>query len=45
MLIKTAYGYAKNNLSTLLDRVVDEMEIVVINRRGREDAAIIAAVV
>jgi prevent-host-death family protein len=45
MLIKTTYGYAKNNLSTLLDRVVDEQEIVVINRRGRKDIAMIAAVV
>jgi antitoxin YefM len=42
MLIKTTYGYAKNNLSTLLDRVVYEQEIVVINRRGREDVAMIA---
>lgn len=40
MPIQTTYSNARNNLASLLERVTDEREIVVINRRGREDVAL-----
>jgi len=43
MPIQTTYSKARNNLATLLERVTDEQEIVVINRRGREDVIIVSA--
>lgn len=43
MPIQTTYSNARNNLATLLERVTDEQEIVVINRRGREDVIIVSA--
>lgn len=43
MPIQTTYSNARNKLASLLERVIDEQEIVVINRRGREDVALISA--
>ena len=43
MPIQTTYSNARNNLASLLERVTDDREIVVINRRGREDVALVSA--
>ena len=43
MPIQTTYSNARNKLASLLERVIDEQEIVVINRRGREDVALVSA--
>jgi len=43
MPIQTTYSNARNNLASLLERVTDEQEIIVINRRGREDVALVSA--
>ncbi len=43
MAIQTTYSNARANLATLLDRVASNREIVVINRRGSEDVALITA--
>jgi antitoxin YefM len=43
MTIQTTYSDARKRLATLLDEVVENREVVVIRRRGREDVAMIAA--
>lgn len=43
MPIQTTYSNARNNLASLLEKVTDEQEIVIINRRGREDVAMVNA--
>lgn len=43
MPIQPTYSNARNNLASLLEQVTDEQEIVVINRRGREDVALVSA--
>ncbi|HXH70731.1 MAG TPA: type II toxin-antitoxin system prevent-host-death family antitoxin [Pyrinomonadaceae bacterium] len=43
MPIQTSYSNARNNLASLLERVSDEQEIVIINRRGHEDVALVSA--
>ena len=43
MPIQTTYSNARNNLASLLEKVTDEREIVVINRRGYEDVALVSA--
>ncbi len=43
MPIQTSYSNARNKLASLLERVIDEQEIVVISRRGREDVALVSA--
>ncbi|MCY7346824.1 MAG: type II toxin-antitoxin system prevent-host-death family antitoxin [Pyrinomonadaceae bacterium] len=43
MPIQTTYSNARNNLASLLEKVTDEQEIVVINRRGHEDVALVSA--
>ena len=43
MAINTTYSNARANLATLLDKVTDNREIVIINRRGSEDVALVAA--
>jgi len=43
MPIQTTYSNARNNLASLLEQVTDEQEIVIINRRGREDVALVSA--
>ena len=43
MAIETSYTDARANLAHLLDRVTQDREIVVINRRGHEDVVMVAA--
>ena len=43
MAIETSYTDARANFARLLDRVTQDREIVVINRRGQENVAMIAA--
>lgn len=40
---QTTYSNARNNLASLLEQVTDEREIIIINRRGREDVALVSA--
>lgn len=42
-MIQTTYTNARANLAKLLDEVTLNQEVVVINRRGKEDVAVIAA--
>ncbi len=42
MAIQTTYSNARANLAALLDQVSDNLEIVIINRRGSEDVALVA---
>ncbi len=39
---ETSYTHARDNLASLLDKVVDDQEIVVIKRRDRPNVALIA---
>lgn len=43
MAIQTTYTQARAHLATLLDQVSDNREVVIIQRRGAEDVALIAA--
>jgi antitoxin YefM len=43
MAIQTTYTNARENLAALLEEVVENREIVIINRRGHEDVALVAA--
>jgi len=43
MTIQTTYTQARANLATLLDAVTDDQEVVIIQRRGAADVALIAA--
>ena len=43
MTVKTTYTQARTQLATLLDKVVNNREIVIIQRRGSDDVALIAA--
>lgn len=43
MAIQTTYSNARNNLASLLSQVTDNHEVVVINRRGQEDVAMVNA--
>lgn len=43
MPIPTTYTNARANLSKLCDEVIGNREVVIINRRGYEDVALIAA--
>ena len=42
-MIKTTYSQARQNLATLLDHVTSDREIAIIQRRGREDVALVSA--
>lgn len=42
-MIQTTYTQARANLAKLFDEVTHNQEVVVINRRGKEDVAVIAA--
>lgn len=39
---ETTYSQARDNLANLLDKVVDEQQIVVIKRRNHKNVALIA---
>ena len=43
MTIQTTYTQARDGLAKLLDQVTHNREVVVIQRRGEEDVALIAA--
>jgi antitoxin YefM len=43
MTIQTTYSNARANLANLLDEVVLNQEVVIVNRRGKEDVAMISA--
>jgi antitoxin YefM len=43
MTIQTTYTQARGGLAKLLDQVTQNREVVVIQRRGEEDVAMIAA--
>lgn len=43
MAIQTTYSNARANLAALLNRVIEDREIVIINRRGGEDVALVSA--
>ena len=43
MTIEYTYSSAREQLATLLDRVTKDREVVIIQRRGGEDVAMIAA--
>jgi len=43
MTIQTTYTQARAQLATLLDEVTNNREVVIIQRRGTEDVALIAA--
>lgn len=42
MVIHTTYSNARANFALLLDQVTDQQEIVIINRRGSDDVALVA---
>lgn len=43
MTIQTTYTQARANLATLLDEATTNREVIIIQRRGAEDVALIAA--
>ena len=43
MTFQTTYSKARASLATLCDRAVSDQEVILIQRRGREDVALIAA--
>lgn len=43
MSLEVSYSEARNNFASLLNQVTDDLEVVVINRRGHEPVAMISA--
>lgn len=43
MTVEFTYTTAREQLATLLDRVTKDREVIIIQRRGNEDVAMIAA--
>jgi len=43
MAIQTTYTHARAHLASLIDEVTKNREVVIVQRRGSEDVAIIAA--
>lgn len=43
MAIETTYTQARTQLASFLDNVIDNREVVIVNRRGKEPVAIISA--
>jgi antitoxin YefM len=43
MSIQITYSQARENLASLLEKVTDEQEIVIINRRGHNSVAMVSA--
>ncbi|AWR87281.1 type II toxin-antitoxin system Phd/YefM family antitoxin [Meiothermus taiwanensis] len=43
MAIETSYSWAREQLATLLDRVTNDLEVVIINRRNGKRVAMIDA--
>ena len=44
MTIRTTFTHARVNLATLFDKVTADREVVIVQRRGEEDVALISAV-
>ena len=42
MKTQTTYSHARANLAKLLDSATDDREVVIVQRRGKDDVAIIA---
>lgn len=42
-MIRTTYSSARANLAALFDEVIEHQEVVIIQRRGNADVALIAA--
>jgi antitoxin YefM len=43
MAIQTTYSHARANLASLLDEVAMNQEVVIVNRRGKDDVAMVSA--
>jgi antitoxin YefM len=43
MSVETTYTSLRRNLSSVLDRVCDDQEVVIVRRRNQRDVALIAA--
>jgi len=43
MTIQTTYTQARAQLAALMDKVINQRDVVIIQRRGAEDVALIAA--
>ena len=43
MSVETTYTNLRQNLSSVLDRVCDDQEVVIVRRRNRRDVALIPA--
>ncbi len=43
MAIQTTYTQARANLADLLDQVTLNQEVVIVNRRGKDDVAMVSA--
>ncbi len=43
MTIETSYSHARDHLKSLMDRAVDDREVIVVKRRTGGDVAMIAA--
>ena len=43
MAVETTYSALRQNLATVLDKVVDDREVVIVRRRGARDVALVAA--
>jgi len=43
MAVETSYTHLRQHLASLLDRVVEDQEVVVVRRRGARDVALVPA--
>jgi antitoxin YefM len=43
MASETTYTVLRDNLASVLDRVVDDQEVVIVRRRGAKDVALVPA--
>ena len=43
MAVEITYTHLRENLASLLDRVVEDQEVVVVRRRGARDVALVPA--
>jgi antitoxin YefM len=43
MPVETTYTSLRENLASVLDRVVDDQEVVIVRRRGAQDVALVPA--
>ena len=43
MAVETSYSNLRQNLASLMDRVVDDQEVIIVRRRGARDVAMLPA--